>query len=175
MTMNVAERAETARDLRKQIQGLDAGDEREIIFRDTSPARRRVSLWSLVNGEEIRIPSYMAEKVIEKTLEDGTYMFTAKQEDAPAYTPGKVKCFLHRESIERLVLNELGVSNICPAGELANNYSKRVHAQHRHKAEWAMYQEFLSEKKEADANSRQERQMTAMESLAGKAAEKGVK
>lgn len=168
---DVAERAEMARDLRNQIAELKGrDDENEIIIRDTSPQRKRVVLYSMIDGDAHRMPSYMAETAINKKLPDGRYMFTANKDLAPVYKRGQIKCFLHPESPERPVLNAIGILNECPAETLGNNYSKRVHAQHRHKQEWAMYQDYIEEQKEATATERAERQIEAMQNLAAKAA-----
>jgi hypothetical protein len=52
---------------------------------------------------------------------------------------------------------------------LANSYSKHIHAQHRHKQEWAAYQEYVKEEKEKQAQARQDKQLEATLAIAGKA------
>ena len=167
MTNQVAERAEQARDLRQQISGLEASDQREIVFRDTSPARRKVTFYSTVDGEKIVVPEYMMESVIGKRRPDGEFMFTADKAKAPNYKRGTVKCFLHPDSPDRVILNEIGLAAaICPADTLGNMYSKRVHALHRHRQEWAMYQEHLSEERQVRQDDQQNKQTEAMLALA---------
>src|SRR3972149_1737558 len=108
---NIAERAQDTRDLRGQIAELRDHDQ-EILFRETSPARRKVPIYSLVDGEEIYIPVNLLERTLEKRLPDGRFMFTARQHEAPEYKQGDVKCFLHPESIERAALDEGGLTGI---------------------------------------------------------------
>jgi hypothetical protein len=97
-------------------------------------------------------------------------MFTTDSSKAPVYRLGQVKCFLHPQSNERPILQEIGIGNTCAAAHLANSYSKRIHAQHRHKQEWAMYQEWVEEQEKEGDKSRQQGQIDAMMALAGKAA-----
>ncbi len=171
MTTDTGERMEVSRDLKQQIAELNGrDDDREIIIRDTSPARRRVILYSMVDGEPLRLPEYMAEKAMEKRLPSGGFMFTTDPTKAPAYRRGTIKCFLHPESNERPVLREIGISNICDAETLGSPYSKRIHAEHRHKQEWAIYQEWLTEQEKEGDKGRQQGQIDAMLALAGKAA-----
>ena len=171
VTERRAERAEDARDLRRQITGLERGDEQEIVFRENSPQRRKLTLYSMTDGEPIEIPAYMLNNVLAKVQENGEPRFTARKDRAPQYQQGKVKCFLHTESPERFLLDEIGLGNItCPAGKLANQHSRRMHALHRHKEEWAALQEYVAEQKEKDALERQEKQLDATLSLARQAA-----
>jgi hypothetical protein len=98
-------------------------------------------------------------------------MFTTRKEEAPKYKLGTIKCFLHPESADRVLLDEIGLSGAsCPAAGLSSLYSKRMHGLHRHKEEWDAYQEFLTDKKEADAIAEQRAQTAAMLALGEKAA-----
>ena len=116
MTNDVAERAEQARDLRQQITGLEAYDQKEFDIRDTSPMRRRVTFYSTVDGERIVVPEYMMESVIRKRRPDGEFLFTSDKSKAPAYKRGSVKCFLHPDAPDRVILNEIGLAAaMCPA------------------------------------------------------------
>lgn len=168
MTNAPAERVQDIRDLRDQIVGLEREDEQEMVFRDTSPRRVRVHVWSMQDGEEITIARKMLENVLKKRLPDGRYAFTARKEEAPVYRRGQVKCFLHSESPERVILQEIGLAGItCPAANLANAYSKRIHAMHRHKQEWAAYQDYLDGEKETRDRERQDLQLEATLAMAG--------
>lgn len=167
---DVAERAQAKRDLKAQLGGLDRQDEQEIVFKETSPARRMYTIYSMVDGSPISIPYSLLERTLDKTLENGSFMFTAKQSEAPEFKLGQVKCFLHPESPDRAILQDIGLgSTICNAGHLSNSHSKRIHAQHRHSQEWAAYQEYLTEQRENATIDRQERQLEATLALAGKA------
>jgi hypothetical protein len=165
-----AERMQEVRDLRDQIGALttDPEEQREILIRETSPLTRKVPVYSMTDGEEIHVPLKLLELVLAKRdPRTRQYMFTAYKDQAPKYKKGEVKCFLHPEAADRVILDEIGLGAIeCPAAHLANNYSKRMHAQHRHKQEWAMYQEFLAEQREEQYNQRQEQQLEATLAIA---------
>mgnify|MGYP001571538057 CR=1 FL=1 len=170
--MPTAEQLERRRDLKSQMTELAGESDQEIIFRDTSPPKRRVTLYSRIDGEPLLMPVKLAERAMEKRLPDGSFMFTTDPAQAPEYKQGDVKCFLHAESNERLsgALDEIGLTGIvCNAAHLANLYSKRIHAQHRHRQQWEAYQEFVTTQKERTQEDRQERQTAAMLEMAGKA------
>lgn len=170
-----AQRVEDIRDLRRKIEGLSREDESEFIFRDTSPQRRKVTVYSMQNGEPIQIPSYMLEHVLAKKLDDGRDAFTAFPEKAPVFQRGTVKCFLHVNSPDRMILEEIGLGGAsCPAEHLASVYSKRIHGQHRHRQEWAAYQEHLNSLSEQENRDRQERQLEATLAIARTAASVGI-
>lgn len=170
MTNAAAERAQDVRDLRDQITGLQNEDQREMVFRDTSPRRVMVKVYSVLNGEPITITRMRLETVLQKRLEDGRYAFTARQEDAPVYRKGKIKCFLHIDSPERPILNEIGLSGItCPAAQIANPHSKRIHAQHRHKQEWEAYQDYLNSQERDEDREQRRLQLDATLAIAERA------
>lgn len=172
--LNAAQRAQRARDLRSQVAELndDPEAQREIIFRDNSPRLPKVTIYSMTDGEELRIPRALMDRTLEKRdPATGKFMFTAFKDEAPAYKLGEVKCFLHPDAAERPILDEIGLfGKTCPAAHLASRFSRRIHAMHRHKQEWGMYQDYLEEEKDLKAEERQTRQIEAMESLAKKAA-----
>jgi hypothetical protein len=168
--LSVEEKAQRKRDLLVEVQGLDQEDMPEIIFKETSPARRRVMIYSMRDGEPLPIPKYMLDRTLSKRLDDGTFMFTTRKEEAPEYKLGTIRCFLHPESPDRVILEEIGLSGAsCPAAGLATLHAKRMHGLHRHKEEWDAYQEFLTDKKEADAIAEQRAQTAAMLALGEKA------
>ncbi len=166
------QRAEDARDLRGQIQGLEAEDRREIIFKETSPRRRKTTIYAMKDGEPLQMPEYQALTAINKIdPETGTFMFTAKVEKAPLYKLGSVLCFLHKDSLDQPVLQEIGMGQIhCRKKTLSNLYSKRQHAKNRHPKEWEAYQDHLKTEKERLAEDRQQAQLDATLALAGRAA-----
>lgn len=170
MVDKTVERMQDIRDLRGQIDELKRiEDDREIIFKETSPRRRKVTIYSMANGEPLDIPAYMAERVLDKQDANG-YMFTARKEEAPEYKLGTTLCFLHADSPDQEILRELGLSGVhCPKKTLANPYAKRMHALHRHPTEWAMYQEFVEERKERRLSERQEQQLAATLAIANAA------
>ena len=163
------QRAQDVRDLRNQIGTLEA-DQQEIVFREISPRRVKRTIYSMTSGEPLTMPRYMAERAISKRLDDGSYMFTARQEEAPEYKLGEIKCFLHPESPDQVILAEIGLSGIhCPKATIANPHSKRMHALHRHHDEWEAYQDYLDDKKETASSQRQQDQIDATLALAQKA------
>ena len=168
---NPALRIQQARDLKKQISELADMDDREIIIKETSPRTRYGTIYSMRDGEPLKVPLKLIQATLSKIDRDsGNYAFTAKKEEAPEYKLGEVKCFLHKDSPERPILDQLGIVAVCPAAHLANGYSKRVHGQHRHKQEWAMLQEHLTETREQEYNDRAERQLQATLEIAKQAA-----
>ncbi len=161
-TKDKGEQAERLRDLRGQVSGLEGQNVGEVVFQEISPGRQPVTIYSVENGEPVSVPAYMLNAVMEKQLDDGRFRFVGKKEDAPEYKLGTVKCFLHPESPERKILTEIGMSTIsCPAAHLANQHSKRIHAQHRHKQEWAAYHEYKGEQETKKYNERQDKQLEA--------------
>jgi hypothetical protein len=161
------EQAERLRDLRGQVAGLETQDVGQVVFQEISPGRQPVTIYSVENGEPVSVPAYMLNAVMEKRLDDGRFRFVGKKEDAPEYMPGTVKCFLHPESPERKILTEIGMDTItCPAANLANQHSKRIHAQHRHKQEWAAYHEYKGEQEKKRYEERQDKQLEATLSIA---------
>lgn len=170
MNAATAERLQTARDLKNQISELAGEDEQEVIIRDTSPRRRYVRLYSMVDGEPLTVAEPVAIRAIEKKQADGSYMFTAREGEAPVYKLGEIKCFLHADSIERRsgALAEVGLGGIsCPAEHLASLYAKRMHAKNRHGQQWLAYQEHVGLEKERASEARQEQQLNATLALAG--------
>ena len=162
-----AEQIEHVRDLRTQISEIAAEDVGDVLFVEISPGRNKVTLYSMQTGEPVEFPQYMVRGVLEKRLVNGKYAFTSQQDKAPTFRPGQVKCFLHSESPERPIVEELGLGAIdCPAASLRSAQSKRIHALHRHRQEWAAYQEYMTEQKQRIADQRQEQQLEATLSIA---------
>ena len=173
-TETVIQRAEQARDLQGQVaelKTLPQADRREIIFKETSPARVKVPIYSMRDGEKVMVPEYMARRAIETIdTETGKYRFTAHKDRAPKYKLGTIKCFLHKESPEKVVLEEIGLSaNPCPKKTLKNNHSRRMHALHRHPEEWKAYEDFIDERTKVEDRDRQIAQLDATLALAGRA------
>ena len=169
MAEEVASQAREAADLSSQLDGVAAGIGKEVVFQYIRTGRNLITVWAMSDGEPIPVPEYMLASVFGKRLEDGTRMFTDNADEAPEYVRGTTKCFLHAESIERDsgVLAEIGLAGkTCIAGSLASTFSKRIHGQKRHSREWAAYQDYLNEKKEADKLKRETEQLEATRSIA---------
>ena len=186
MTNAFAEQQQLARDLRTQLAGLDKDDEQQMQFIEWSPGRKTVKLWSMSDGTEISIPRYMVLGAITKYLKDGRYAFTAHPHacecgkctpdvQAPIFRKGNVRCFLADDSPERTagLLERAGLDHLepCPAKELRSTYSKRIHAQNRHKQSWETLQDHIGTQRDQEYRDEQHKQTEAMMALAGAAAE----
>lgn len=172
MTTVTADMLRRGRDLADMDAALKAEKE-GLIFMETSPREAPVVLYSMADGEPIPMLRPIAEMAIKKRYKNGQYLFTDKQEEAPVYKLGDVKCFLHPESPERLsgVLDEVGIASaVCHSEHLASKYARRVHAENRHGKRWDALKEHLDDIKEQSALARQEQQLEATLALAGRAA-----
>jgi hypothetical protein len=165
-----ATQARKVRDLRTQLQGLEAGLEDDVVFEHIRTRRELVTIYSTQDGEPIPIPEYMVTAAMQKIRPDGKgYMFTDNPDEAPKYQQGTLKCFLHADSEERAqgILAELGLEGKqCVAGSLASRHSKRMHEQHRHKDERKALEFWQDETKEAARTERERQQLEATLSLA---------
>lgn len=181
MANQYAEAQQHQRDLRAQIADLNQSDapSGEMQFIEWSPGRKIQRLWSMIDGQEINIPQYMVMGAITKRLPDGRFAFTARQEEAPVFKPGNVRCFLADDSPEREsgLLAEAGLDHLpaCSMKELRSTYSKRVHAQNRHKQSWETLQEHRAEQEREHARAEQTKQTEAMLQLAGSQADRGTR
>ncbi len=169
----IAVQEESRRDMVDRIAGIDAEDQAEILFQDTSPPRPLTVLYATLDGEPVVMTRKRARLMLNRKLPDGRYMFVAPNKDGskpseiPEYRLGSVKCFMHSESDEREVLDSLGMAGkTCSKEFLANIYAKRIHEQKSHKRERTMYQGYLDDKKEAAAIERQDKQYTATMAMA---------
>ena len=170
----IAERIQRARDLKSQIDELKSEDDKEIVFKDTSPRQKTTLVYSMADGEPIEMPIDLAQKALGKQLSDGTFMFTGKKEEAPEYAYGSVKCFLHAESIERTsgLLAEAGLGGRppCPSAHLASKFAMEEVARSKHRKEWQALQAFKAEQKETLRDDQQRQQLDATLALAARAA-----
>jgi hypothetical protein len=168
-----AVQAERLRDLRGQVAEIGQNDMPEILFQHISPGREPVTVYSTKDGCPTPIPAYMLGAAMQLTNEDGTFRFVADPKKAPEYKLGTIKCFLHKDSPERPILELVGLGSVtCPKATLASLHSKRQHGLHRHKQEWAAWQEFVESEKEAKREKRLDQQLEATQALAGGAAHK---
>jgi hypothetical protein len=162
MVQEKAALAEKRRDLRGQVSDLGTERLSGVIFQLISPGRELVTIYSNEDGCPTPVPAYMLRAVMSKQLEDGRFMFVADPKDAPKYKRGDVKCFLHKDSPDRAILDEIGLAGKrCVAAHLASPHSKRMHGLHRHKEEWGAYQDRLSEDEKVRYEDRQDKQLKA--------------
>jgi hypothetical protein len=176
MTANYAQQAQSRRDLRTQLSGLDNSDSKEILFEEWSPGRTMMTLWSTIDGMEITIPRYMVDNALKKPhpTTPGKFLFTAFKEQAPEFRGGTVKCFLAEGSPEREtgLLSGAGLDHLvpCKATELRSPYSKEQHAKNRHPSSWSSFQHYVETKQREETRDDQRKQTEAMMAMAGKLA-----
>lgn len=163
-----AVQAERLRDLAGQVAEIGQADVPEILFQHISPGREPVTVYSTKDGCPTPIPAYMVRSgVMNLTNEDGTFRFVAEAKDAPTYKLGTIKCFLHKDSPERTILELVGLgAATCPKATLASLHAKRLHGLARHKQEFAAWQEFVEREKEAKREKRLDEQLEATLSIA---------
>jgi hypothetical protein len=165
-----AMRAEQARDLRKQISDLGGEEAQEVIFKETSPARRKIPLYSMEDGSVVFVYAYRLESTLSKIGADGKPRFTANPSLAPKWVEGQVKCFLANGSPEKELVRSLGIGKDCPAIHLPNEFAKEQHARKKHKAEWASFEAHKARIRADEDRDLQKQQVAAMMAMAGNAA-----
>lgn len=161
------------RDLTAQIAELQAyQNQQEVRVEDTSPKMPKVTLWNMLNGEPLDVPFYLAQRMMRDRLPDGSPMFTGRQDEAPEYRRGSTPCFLNPNSPEFGELAAIGipVPVPCPAASLASEWSKRIHAERRHRQEWNTYQQALEARASAEDRAERRAQIDATLALAQRAA-----
>ena len=167
MAQDKAVQAERVRDLRSQLGGIGNSEMPEIQFMMISPGREPVTVYSAEDGRPVAVPFYMLGEVMKKTLDDGRYMFVADAKSAPEYKLGDVPCFLHPDSPMREIVEAVGLGGVtCHKSTLASEHSMRIHAQHRHKQEFAAYSEYKEDRKEEKRDKRLDEQLEATLSIA---------
>lgn len=171
MTTLTAEMLRRGRDLADMDASLKA-EKDGLIFMETSPRSAPITLYAMSDGEPIPMSPSIAEVAIKKRYKNGGYLFTDKKDEAPAYKFGSVKCFLHSDSPERAVLDEIGLAGVtCNSEHLASLYSKRIHGQRRHRQEWETLTEYRKEQDVATERQERRQQLEATLALAGRAAQ----
>lgn len=164
------ERAETARDLRREADEMlgKADRQKEWTVEDVSPSRKLYVLYSMQTGERIAVPRFVFDVAINRLI-PGTnkHAFTARKSLAPKQVVGKLMCFFHPDSPEADSLEELGIVPICNANELRSEYSRRMHAQNKHPTLWAMWSEHVQAKEREEEREERHVQTDAMLKLAG--------
>ncbi|KKN75282.1 hypothetical protein LCGC14_0382810 [marine sediment metagenome] len=170
-----AVQAERLRDLRGQVAELGSADMPEILFQHNSPGREPVTVYATKDGCPTPVPHYMLGAAMQLTNEDGAFRFVADAKDAPTYQLGSIKCFLHKDSPERPILEKIGLgSATCPKATLASFHSKRLHGLHRHKQESEALREFEENEKETKREARQDKQLEATLAIARGGATQGT-
>lgn len=162
-----AAEVERIRDLRAQVEGLKTEVLPEVQFMVIDTGRLPITIYAVEDGRPVTIPEYQLGGVLDKRLEDGRFMFVADKDKAPEYKMGEIVCFLHVDAPDRAVIEELGLGAIrCRKHTLPTSYAATIHGQHRHRQEWAAYQQHLAGAKEAKVDAERRQQLEATLSIA---------
>jgi len=108
--------------------------------------------WEILYDTETREPSLCNGNAVNAQLQvkraNGLPVFTRV---VPQEGPwrGNIKCFLHADQPERAKYNAMGFPQ-CRKATLPNTYQATLHAEHKHRAEWAAI------KTDREENERQE-------------------
>ena len=81
----------------------------------------------------IALPAYQQQ--LQKTREDGTYVFTTQKPEFERYY-GELKCLLHADDPNRETYDRMGLAT-CTKDNLTASHDLRVHMEKRHRREWA--------------------------------------
>lgn len=170
-TQRWIEREEASRDLRVQLGSLASDEEREIEFTEWSPGRKIVTIWNTETGEEVSLPRYQARAAIyQPNAAHNGYLWTTDKEKAPERKINTVKCFLHPQSEERELVNNIGITTVCMSEHLASNNSKWEHARNKHSHAFRIYRDEQDRVEREKSSSLQAQQTEAMLKLAGMSA-----
>ncbi len=168
----VAVQRQRARDLRSDLSGIEREDMQEVSFEILAPGRRKHRIYSLVDGEPRDVPEYMLDATLGKQLQDGSFEFTSKEEEAPQYKQGEIKCAFHAESPEREsgLLEKAGVAGtVCMKANLRSGFAKRGHGQNKHSKETEAINAQLDDQKEEKREERAEATLEAQQAMAAAA------
>ena len=160
--------------------GVNEGATPEILI-TMMPNRDRdkIMLWSLEDGGSVITPRYRVKEMLKKVDQFGNPRFTAQKELAPEPIVGTFKCFLSRNSEERLSgeLAEAGLmgATLCRYEHGPSEWAKNEHQRKKHPNSskiWESYQD----RKERDEDRRLQRQQqeTMMALFAQAAASKEI-
>ena len=99
--------------------------------------------WVLIYDTETREPSLCNRNAVPSQLKElrpnGLSVFTLlKPKEGP--WRGDIKCFLHADQPDRARLNDLGFPT-CRKATLPNVYQAGLHAEYKHRNEWAAVKE----------------------------------
>ena len=86
-------------------------------------------------GDRSMVNRNMLEQQLQKTREDGSYVFTTQKPDFERYY-GELKCLLHPDDPNRELYDRMGLAT-CTKDNLTASHDLRVHMEKRHRREWA--------------------------------------
>ena len=111
-------------------------------------------------GDRSVVNRNMLEQQLNKTREDGSYIFTTQK---PPFERvyGTVKCILHKDDPNRETYDRMGLA-VCTKDNLTATHDLRVHMEKRHPREWATID---GERIEEDRVRERERQDNLVEAI----------
>ncbi len=170
----IAKNAERVRDLKAEVRGLSTEELSGVQFMSLSEGREPVTIYATEDGRPVTIPAYMVPQVMDRRREDGEYRFVADKAKAPEYVLGTIKCFLHADAPERTVVDKAGLAGkFCRGNHISSDYSKTLHAEHKHRQEWRTYQQYLKNVDAAEERDERRQQLSATLRIA-EAAQQGA-
>ena len=86
-------------------------------------------------GDRSTVNRNMLPQQLQKTREDGTFIFTTQKPDIERVY-GEIKCLLHKDDPNREKYDKMGLP-YCKKHNLTASHDLRVHMEKRHRREWA--------------------------------------
>lgn len=154
--------------------GVNEGAQPEILITVMpNPARDKIMLWSLEDGEPVITPRYRVKEMLSKVDQFGNPRFTANKDNAPTPVAGTFKCFLSRNSEERLngQLEEAGLigATICRYEHGPSEWAKNEHQRKKHPNSSKIWQDYQDRKEREEARAEQREMQRTMMALAQQA------
>lgn len=153
---------------------LGDGDPSQARYGVISDRRTKefVRLYSNLDGEPRDILVYMLKGAVKKRLPDGRPAFSRTQPEW--YRKGEFKCWLHPESAERALVQQVGITRTCPAAHIKTKLDQELHMQHRHKQEWGQIERHKADERLADEREWQRAILERLAPAAAAPARKGA-
>ena len=97
----------------------------------------------------------------------GKAVFSIRPKSLYTLETPNLMCFMHVKSEERELLNKIGLTGrVCRKASLADDFSKEMHEQHRHRNEKAVHERYLTKTREGVTDVREAAMLDAQLSLA---------
>ena len=133
-------------------------------------------LYHKFDGRVVTVPKYMAPKLLAGRIFADTSVPTKyvgqlawAMTPNDNYVPGNIMCFLHADQLPEVIaeLESIGlVPGRCSKGQIHTEYDARIHAELKHKKEWAALKDSRDRTDKADARSASTTQSEAMLKIA---------
>ena len=105
----------------------------------------------------------MLEQQLQKTREDGTYVFTTQKPEFERYY-GELKCLLHADDPNRDEYDRMGLPR-CNKANLVAQHDLKMHMEKRHRREWASIDGQIQEEERLRDRERDDRLADALRLL----------